>query len=345
VHEGAPCDADVLVDSENCGACGHDCRGGACEQGTCRPVLVKGVSADYMLPAGSAAYAFVSSYPGPDVYRVDRASEQVDTADLPGAGTYGLRVMPDFVYFADYGGLRVLRAPSTGPFALSALVDTSALSNLSLTDVFVDDDAIYFPDACGNGEKLWRADLDGSNPSPAAVELPCLSEVEADATDLWAVSAVNATVYRIPKSGSPVDAGFAPAENLSGDSSVVGSGLELDADHVWVSLLALDGNTSTDTGIHRFRKDGNGPPEQLVAAPFVTHMTRVGTELYWVDQVSKDEAIGQIGRIDGAAPSAKPEILFAGLPAPIGLVVYDDVIYFTAFGAGGHIGGIYRVVR
>jgi hypothetical protein len=177
------------------------------------------------------------------------------------------------------------------------------------------------------------------------VELPCLSEVEADATDLWAVSTVDAKVYRIPKSGSPVDAGFAPAENLSGDSSVVGSGLELDADHVWVSLLALGANTSTDTGIHRFRKDGNGPPEQLVTAPFVTHMTRVGSELYWVDQVSKDEASGRIGRIDGAAPGAKPEILFAGLPAPIGLVVYDDVIYFTALGADGHVAGIYRVVR
>src|SRR4051812_40153555 len=35
-----PCDADVLTSPTNCGACGRDCLGAACEQGFCRPDIV-----------------------------------------------------------------------------------------------------------------------------------------------------------------------------------------------------------------------------------------------------------------------------------------------------------------
>src|SRR5262245_66589307 len=30
-------DVDLLTDVNNCGACGHDCLGGACESGQCQP--------------------------------------------------------------------------------------------------------------------------------------------------------------------------------------------------------------------------------------------------------------------------------------------------------------------
>ncbi len=39
--DGAPgCTADLLHDEKNCGACGHGCRGAACQAGRCTPVLV-----------------------------------------------------------------------------------------------------------------------------------------------------------------------------------------------------------------------------------------------------------------------------------------------------------------
>jgi hypothetical protein len=36
----AGCEADVASDPKNCGACGHDCLGGACDAGACQPALV-----------------------------------------------------------------------------------------------------------------------------------------------------------------------------------------------------------------------------------------------------------------------------------------------------------------
>src|SRR5262245_8002876 len=35
-----PCAADTATDPRNCGRCGHDCLGGACEVGRCRPVVL-----------------------------------------------------------------------------------------------------------------------------------------------------------------------------------------------------------------------------------------------------------------------------------------------------------------
>jgi hypothetical protein len=36
------CVADTQSDSKNCGSCGHDCLGGACNQGVCAPVRING---------------------------------------------------------------------------------------------------------------------------------------------------------------------------------------------------------------------------------------------------------------------------------------------------------------
>ncbi len=38
--DGGGCDADVMTSPTSCGACGHDCLGGACDGGVCEPVLV-----------------------------------------------------------------------------------------------------------------------------------------------------------------------------------------------------------------------------------------------------------------------------------------------------------------
>jgi hypothetical protein len=36
----APCTTDAMSDPDNCGACGHSCRGGACVGGACQPVAL-----------------------------------------------------------------------------------------------------------------------------------------------------------------------------------------------------------------------------------------------------------------------------------------------------------------
>ncbi len=36
--DGGMCAADLMIDSMNCGACGHDCHQGACLEGVCQPV-------------------------------------------------------------------------------------------------------------------------------------------------------------------------------------------------------------------------------------------------------------------------------------------------------------------
>jgi hypothetical protein len=66
---GNGCEANVLSDAKNCGACGHDCGGGECEAGRCRFAVV--------IPAG----------------------EMVDPASLHGYGNFGGNVAGGFIYW------------------------------------------------------------------------------------------------------------------------------------------------------------------------------------------------------------------------------------------------------
>jgi hypothetical protein len=342
---------DVLGTSENCGSCGHDCLGGACENGQCRPELLHETATAYMLPALGTDYVFVSSSPGPNMYRVERATGQVGFTSLAGAGTVGLRVHDGFVYFADFDGARILRGAESGSFGVSPHIDTSVVSSFSVWEVLVADDSIYFPDDCFSsvGDTIWRANLDGSGVVPVATGLHCINELEADQDDLWAASWEEPELYRLPKSSLPLDGGSITPTKFGTATNLQCTALELDSAYAYVAVAAMDDSAANGIGIYRVDKSGAKAPE-LVApnAVNVKHMTLSGTHLYWVERNAgatlKGPSLGRIMRLNTTDANPLPELLLGDLPSPIGLVVDGNVIYFTSQGLSPDKPGIYRVV-
>jgi hypothetical protein len=62
-----PCETNLLTASAHCGACGHDCLGGRCEEGVCQPVVIDSVAGARGLVAfGDEVYVGVCGDPDPD---------------------------------------------------------------------------------------------------------------------------------------------------------------------------------------------------------------------------------------------------------------------------------------
>jgi hypothetical protein len=125
--EAAPaqtCDADLVTDPKNCGACGHDCRGAACEARRCAPILVatlattatgQGSLADFAVDS-AALYTF----DGRALVRIPKDGSASKTlfggsapeAPLPAGGPH---VSRGFVFWADLGSPGTVRAcPTSG---------------------------------------------------------------------------------------------------------------------------------------------------------------------------------------------------------------------------------------
>ncbi len=84
------CETEVDADAANCGSCGHDCGGGACEQAVCQPVVIAtGQQASVLVVDGTYLY-WNTKLPAPNgrILRVDTAGNGsveivVDNLDLP----------------------------------------------------------------------------------------------------------------------------------------------------------------------------------------------------------------------------------------------------------------------
>lgn len=145
------CDADLASDAANCGACGHDCLGGACLEGACQPVtLVETYASGPIAADGGFVYWFDGET---DVLmRVPTTGGAPSSvADLAPVGVYTLDEM------VARGGHVVLSTPlnSTDTRLLSVDVASGAVTTLfEATDgdawdghFAADDTHVYFVDA------------------------------------------------------------------------------------------------------------------------------------------------------------------------------------------------------
>ena len=118
---GAGC-VDFQADPKNCGSCGHNCLGGACDLGSCQPVPVVGnqTRVNLMVTDGKYLYWTGADATGTTHYvarrRVD-ASDAVKVIAPNEKGGYGLALSGDKVYWLALGHLRVCDLPdcATGP--------------------------------------------------------------------------------------------------------------------------------------------------------------------------------------------------------------------------------------
>jgi hypothetical protein len=162
----APCGSaclDLQSDGANCGSCGHDCLGGACQAGVCQPaVLLSGHPLVHFLAVDATSLYFTvdpgGSPTGGSVQKMPLAGGPVTTLASGLLSPQGIAVDPSFVYWASEFGDTITRLPLGGGTPVTLLSGvTGALG------VAVDGSAIYFSRISGGA--VWKAPLSGGAPT------------------------------------------------------------------------------------------------------------------------------------------------------------------------------------
>jgi hypothetical protein len=331
---------DTQTDGTNCGACGHDCLGGSCADGHCRPKLVaSGFSGGDL--AVSATDVYVVDYgSGGRLLRIAKADGSI--TPLAGGGVRGVAIHGADLFWTT--------APtfmgSDGTVSRSAM-DGSGRTDLATAQatpgpIAADVSGVYwinFGTMATTGAVVRRAPGD-SAPVPIAEGLPGPTSLALDAANVyWMTVGVDAgrdgALYRKAKSGSGVPMPLAEMQpNATGSSFA----LAVVAGTLYWAPRGL-GNTD---GLVRSMPVGGGPITEF-AMDQVRPQAVTADEafVYWTSAGG-----GMDGLVQKASLATRTITQLAGaLSSPLDLAIDGPALYFTTFGSGTNPGGLYRLAR
>jgi hypothetical protein len=127
---------DTQTDPHNCGACGHDCNGGACQTGSCFSLASNVLASSQHSPAGIAV-------DGASVYWVNRGSYSVKT------GTYS--------------GAQIMKCAKSGCSNKPTVLATGSWTDV--TNLVVDSGRVYW----GGSGQVFSCSTDGCSGGPAVL--------------------------------------------------------------------------------------------------------------------------------------------------------------------------------
>jgi hypothetical protein len=327
--DGGAC-GDVSSDSLNCGACGRDCLGGACEDGACKPVP---------LATGEGAVTRIAVH-GPTAYWVNdqgivRACEwlscqsSVRTLAFTGDGGYGppstslgLGVDGTHVYWSFYYHSFIYRCAVGGcPAGPEAFASGPAVG--FPYGLVVDDTNVYWTEQ--SGHSVLRCPKAGCpapevlTPSPEI--LPRALTQDGDSV-YWVAAGIPGE--------PPGILARAPKDAMDGGASVATYQLESPRG------VAVRGSTIyyaewgpvTDAGAQTQGKISRvtGPSIPVIVAGSQaqpTPLTLDDEALYWGNQGD-----GTIRRCALAGCSGMPEAIASGQLLPSGIAVNEKAVYW-----------------
>jgi hypothetical protein len=306
---GLACGADLQSDPLHCGACDHDCLGGACEGGACRAVVL---ADDIAFPEGIAATAstvFVSADDG--VFAVPQQGGA--TVAITGSLARGVAVDDQRVYFA---------------LLIDEVIGSAALDGSDLQILATTAGSLPWAIALTASEVVWVG-ADGvrrvaktgglveilAQPDPPEAYVPQGLVVRDDAA-YWANN--EGTLLRVSLQGGLPDA-------VATAFSTVG--LAATSTHLYTVEVSAAGGTGS---VSRVPLRG-GALEALMNGQSGTWKLAADDEsIYWLADTDRpDAALLRMPLRGGPAT-----VLATELDHPLALAVDDEAIYFSELDGG-----------
>ncbi len=321
----ATCDASVVDDPVNCGACGHSCNGDACSQGKCVASQVTEIPFRLYYLTLTPDQIFASAYLESGIVRVSKANhgdvEQWSPVTLGYEGFSPVVVYGPDVYFAHNEGFGIYRASATSLASAQKIVSPSNNPG----DVLVDATGIYW-DTCGAG--LWHAPISGSPESQLSASPDCAYRLALDGDNLWATSASTGSLFRVTKTtGAPQEFPVAPVATKT-------YALAVGQTHVYFATYDEIAPTSEYVSrLYRIDRTAPASPESLQGGNVfasIADMTIADGFLYFVSSGSdaKTYMDGRVMRVPLADPDATPEVVADNRKYPVAVAVDDQFVYW-----------------
>jgi hypothetical protein len=350
VDAASPDGAACIEDSRNCGACGHDCLGGACVASTCQPFVIASARLGPSAVAVAGAYAYVA--------------EQGTATQATRDGRLSRALLAGG---CDGGCMNVLATDLVSPAGVTvtttdAYVAASGVSSNTGTIVRVPLDGTL-PQVAASGE---------ASPRRIAVANGSLYWIAAGATGTASSGAVrrmfldgDAGVTIVPRVSFPFGLdvkGDTLVYTTTGDGDFTGEIVMTDATGQGRRVLAdaqasprgvailpthvVWANRGNGT-LSRVRHDGSDPKEIVTNSRLPSDVVFDGTHLYWAEQGTEpDLTDGALVR--AAADGSDVKRLIENLPRPSAVAFDGRVVVVACRGtlaAGYRDGVVYAIAK
>lgn len=342
--EANPCGAALDSDPRNCGRCGHDCLGGACDAGRCAAVglATPGGPLRHIVLAG--ANVFVSTLSTlttqtRGLWRLPKAGGAAERY-VPFAQAEAMAVLGDTLYFTvsepapntagDTGG--IYSCPVAGP----APCQPTLVAAVNLPSAITVDQGRVFYDGRDTGSVMVYAPPGPPTPFRSfpqnAVGLAANLFVDGTAAFFTATFLAppppgRALVFELTAAGGQLSTyGWESPKAYEG---------RLTGNAAALFFTAYDFGAATDGVVRRIPRSGGFPCDlggKATARPFGLHVD--ASRVYWSNQGTGAERPFSNGSIvscevTGCCTAATP--LWAGVQQPTDITGDADAIYFVTY--------------
>jgi hypothetical protein len=305
-------EVDLQSDPANCGTCGHDCLGGGCADGACKPVelaTAQGALRGIVVDATHVYWA------GPGaIRRVKKTgSAPEDVATFTGTG-FRMIEHAGWLYWVTRDTGIVARAPMGANGAPAQIL---ALDQGDVGGVATDGTLVYWNNY-PTGGKIYRALIGATQ----------FSEVLTTPTDgLTGMRLVGSELYYLQ-----LGSGLMRISIAGGSPTTVAPGvgsweLAIDGDDVFVTNQASD-------AIVKVSLSGAVPPVTVAECLDPWGIAVDVTHVYYANERTAAGSIARAPRTGGMMEVLAPSVL------PVGIAVDATAVYWTTLG-----GGVFKLAK
>jgi hypothetical protein len=315
------CETD-LTSAKTCGACGHDCLGGACSVNQCQPLpLASGATG--VITVDTKYVHFVAA-DGESIVRVGLgggatqtvASNTRDVDTIVNDGTYVYWASENFQNYGDPPDGQIYRI--TSGQQNNAISLTSGLDAIRLA---VDGKNVYWTAGDKDDTEIYQMQRDGTSPHALSGILPEPFDVVTDGTTIFVAD--DADIVSLPVGGGAI------TRTTSSSTPVDSLSIAIDATHVYFWAPT----TTTALALEALPRSMSGSPT-LVAKTTNTSSAAIASDATYV-YYRQTDGIHRVKKTEFGKSS-----LFLASPnadgAPIAsIVIANGAMYFTD--TDGHV--------